>query len=327
MTSDSPIAVEKATHPGLGLSLALASAMAFALSGPLAKPLFGAGWNAGSVVLVRIGLAAALVAPFGIRALGGRWWLLRRNARVIVLYGILAVAGAQFCYFSAVERMAVGPALLIEYTAPAGVVVWLWLRHGQRPGRLTVLGAVLAAAGLVLVLDLLSGAPVSISGVLWALGAMVGAASYFVISADTDNGLPPLTLAAAGLAVGGLFLGLFALIGALPVHFATHTATYAASELPFWLPLLALGLVTAALSYSLGIAATRHLGSRLASFVALTEVLFAVLFAWLLLDELPRVVQLAGGILVLAGVVAVKLGETQVARGDGHLLGTDQDQG
>ena len=50
--------------------------------------------------------------------------------------------------------MQVGPALLIEYTAPAAVVVWLWLRHGQRPGRLTLAGAALAAVGLVLVLDL-----------------------------------------------------------------------------------------------------------------------------------------------------------------------------
>ena len=49
-------------------------------------------------------------------------------------------------------------------------------------------------------------------------------------------------------------------------------------------------------------------GDGLASFQVL-EVLAAVLFAWLLLGELPRTVQLAGGLLVLAGVVAVKLGE------------------
>ena len=67
--------------------------------------------------------------------------------------------------------------------------------------------------------------------------------------------------------------------------------------------------MTAAFSYVTGIAAGRRLGSRLASFVALGEVLAAVLWAWLLLDELPRGIQLAGGVLVLAGVVVVKLGE------------------
>ena len=69
----------------------------------------------------------------------------------------------------------------------------------------------------------------------------------------------------------------------------------------WWVPVLALGLVTAAIAYVTGIEAGRRLGSRLASFVALTEVLMALVFAWLLLGELPRPIQLAGGLLVLAG--------------------------
>jgi drug/metabolite transporter (DMT)-like permease len=50
--------------------------------------------------------------------------------------------------------------------------------------------------------------------------------------------------------------------------------------------------------------------------VALLEVLAGVVFAWLLLDQLPRPVQLLGGLLILAGVVAVKLGERTVGRRD-----------
>ena len=101
--------------------------------------------------------------------------------------------GAQLCYFYAVSYLQVSVALLLEYTAPVAVVVWLWLRHGHRPSVLTVLGAAIAAGGLVLVLDVVSGAELSTVGVLWALGAMVGAATYFVISADEDNGLPGIT--------------------------------------------------------------------------------------------------------------------------------------
>lgn len=296
-----------------GLGLAVASATAFGMSGALARGLLDTGWTPGAVVLVRIGLAALVVLPFGLAALRGRWALLRRNAGLVTLYGLLAVAGAQFCYFAAVAHMQVGPAILIEYTAPAAVVVWLWLRHGQRPGPVTLLGAVLAAAGLVLVLDLVSGAELSVPGVLWALGAMVGAASYFVISADERNGLPPLTLAAAGLTVGTLALGLLGLVGLLPLAAATTDPVYAGRAYSWWVPLLLLGLVTAALAYTTGIAAGRRLGSRLASFVALLEVVAAVLFAWVLLGELPRAVQLAGGLLILAGVVAVKVGERGVA--------------
>ena len=316
MTHDAP-EIGSRPRTASGLAFALASAITFGLSGALARPLLESGWSAGAVVLVRVGGAALLVAPIAAVALRGRWGALRRNAGLIVTYGVLAVAGAQFCYFSAVSHMQVGPALLIEYTAPAAVVVWLWLRHGQRPGPVTLVGAGLAALGLVLVLDLLSGADLSLAGVLWALAAMVGAATYFVISADESNGLPPLVLAGGGLVTGTAALALLGLVGLLPMRRGSAAVDYAGATVAPWVPLLLLGLVTAAVAYTTGIAAIRRLGSRLASFVALTEVLAGVLWAWLLLDELPRPVQLLGGALILAGVVAVKLGERGTAGGAG----------
>jgi len=297
-----------------GLAFALTSAVAFGLSGALASQLMDAGWSAGAVVVVRIGLAALVVVPFGLLALRGRWHLLRRNAGLIAAYGLIAVAGAQFCYFSAVSHMQVGPALLIEFTAPAAVVVWLWLRQGQRPGPVTLVGAALASFGLVLVLDLLSGADLSLPGVLWALAAMVGNASYFLISGDESNGLPPLTLAAGGLVAGTAGLVALGLVGLMPMSAATTSVEYAGQTVAWWVPLILLGLVTAGVAYTTGIAAIRRLGSRVASFVALTEVLAGVVWAWLLLGELPRTVQLVGGLLILAGVVAVKLGERSVER-------------
>lgn len=297
------------THPGIGFAMAIASAGCFALSGTLASGLFASGWNAGGVVLMRLSIAALVVLPLGIHALGGRWHLVRANAGLIALYGVLAVATAQFCYFSALQHMAVAPALLIEYTAPVAVVAWMWLRRGQRPSAVTIGGALIAGLGLTFVLDLFSDASISAVGILWALGAMVGAAGYFIISGDTDNGLPPLSLAAGGLVVGGLTLGILALVGALPLAGATAPATYAGHAFPWWAPFIALGVVTAAMAYTLGIAAARRLGSRLASFVALSEVLAAVIFAWSLLGQVPRSVQLLGGVLVMLGVVGVKLGE------------------
>jgi drug/metabolite transporter (DMT)-like permease len=301
--------VARSSRAVSGLVLAFVSAATFGLSGALASRLFDVGWSPGAVVLARVGVAAVVVAPFGVAALRGRWTLLRQNAALVATYGVVAVAGAQFCYFSAVNHMQVGPALLIEYTAPAAVVVWLWLRHRQRPGKLTLAGAALAAVGLVLVLDLLSGAALSTVGVMWSLAAMVGAATYFVINADEDNGLPPLVLAWAGLVVGTVALGALGLVGLLPMEAARADATYAGHVVAWWAPLLVLGVVTAAVAYVTGVAASRRLGSRLSSFVALFEVVAGVLWAWLLLDELPRGIQLVGGLLILAGVVAVKLGE------------------
>ena len=292
-----------------GLVLAFASASTFGLSGVLARGLLDTGWSAGAAVTVRTVIAAVVLIVPGALALRGRWHLVRDNAGLITVYGISAVAGAQLCYFYAVTYMQVSVALLLEYTAPVAVVLWLWLRHGHRPSGLTVLGAAIAAGGLVLVLDIISGAELSTVGVLWALGAMVGAATYFVISADEGNGLPGISLAAGGLLVtGAVLLGAGAL-GVLPFDASTADAVYDGRSVPWWLPVLALGLVTAAFAYVTGIEAGRRLGSRLASFVALGEVLASLVFAWLILGELPRSIQLGGGLLVLAGVVVVKLGE------------------
>ncbi len=305
ITHDRPGAVDARR----GLPFALVSAAAFALSGPLARGLIDAGWSPGAVVLARIGIAALVVAPFAARALRGRWVLLRRNLRLVLLYGAVPVAGTQFAYFSAVAAMDVAPALLIEYTAPAAIVVWLWLRRGERPSRLTLAGAALAAVGLVLVLDLLSGADLALDGVLWALAAMLGAATYFVMSADTRSGVPPLALAGGGLAVGAIGLALVGIAGVLPMRATTASPTYAGEAVPWWVPFVGLGVVTAAIAYTTGIVASRRLGSRLASFVALLEVVAAVAFAWLLLDQLPGPLQLVGGALIVVGVIVVKLAE------------------
>jgi drug/metabolite transporter (DMT)-like permease len=309
MTNDTTAVDGGAPQLTAGLLFALASATAFGLSGSLARGLLDVGWSAGAIVLVRLGLGALVVAPLTVRALRGRWGALRRHLGFIVLFGALPVAGAQFGYFSAVQRMDVGPALLIEYTAPAAVVVWLWLRHGERPGALTIGGAALAALGLVLVLDLLSGADLAPLGVFWALFAMVGAATYFVLAATEREGLPPVALAGVGLAAGALVLAVLGVVGLLPMDATTAAPSYAAGEVPWWLPLVGLGVVTAGFAYCTGIAASRRLGSRLSSFVALLEVVFGVTFAWLLLDQLPGAAQFVGGALILAGVVVVKLGE------------------
>jgi len=307
-----PRSVATGSRLGAGLGFAVASAMSFGLSGALAKGLLDAGWSAGAAVAVRVAIAAlVLVVPAAV-SLRGRWGLLRRNLPMVAGYGLVAVAGCQLAYFNAVVHMQVGVAILIEYTAPVAVIVWLWLRHGQRPGLLTLAGAVVAAVGLVLVLDLISGADLSALGVFWALLAMVGAATYFVLSANEDNGLPPIVLAAAGLTLGAAALVLAGVAGVVDMSWSTRSVDYSGVTVAWWLPLLGLGVVTAAIAYVTGIAASRRLGSRLASFAALLEVLFALGFAWLLLGELPRAIQFLGGALILAGVVVVKLGERDI---------------
>lgn len=293
----------------LGLPLAVAAAFSFGMSGAWARGLIDAGWSPGAAVTVRVWVAALVLLIPAVLSLRGGWGALRKNAGMVAAYGLLAVAATQLCYFQAVAVMDVGIALLIEYTAPIAVILWLWLRRGEKPSRRSVIGAVIAFVGLVLMLDIVTGAEVNVPGILWALAAMVGAASYFLLSARADTGLPPIALAGGGLLLGAVGLTVAGALGILPLAWTTDDITYRFGTVPWFVPVLAIGLIATALAYLLGIASTRMLGSRLASFVALSEVVAALLFGWLLLGQLPDLLQALGGALVLVGVVVVKLGE------------------
>lgn len=257
--------------------------------------------------------AVALAVPAALQ-LRGRWHLLRRGWPNVVLFGLLAVATCQLAYFFAVERLSVAVALLIEYSGVILVVVWLWLRRGQRPRPLTLAGAAVAIAGLALMLDVFGVITVDPIGVLWALLAAVGLAAYFIISADQSHGLPGLATAAGGLVVGALALLAAGASGLVPFRWHASDVSLFGSELPWWSVIAALALFSTALAYSVGIAASRRLGPKLASVVAFSEVGFAVLWAWLLLSELPAAVQLLGGLLLVAGIVLVRLDDMRQER-------------
>lgn len=306
----------------VGLWFALASAATFATSGPFAKSLLVEGWSSGAIVLLRVaGAALALAVPTAL-SMRGRWHLLRRNVAPVLTYGAVAVAACQVSYFYAVQRLDVGVALLLEYLGVVLVVLWVWLSTRRAPAALTGLGVVLAIAGLVLVLDLSGQSRPDLVGVAWGLVAATGLATYFVVAAD-DCGLPPVALAGLGLGVGAVALAVLGAVRVLPMEFVAHDVSMRGLHLSWWVAIGELALVAAAAAYLLGILAARRLGSTIASFVGLTEVLFAVLFAWLLLGELPGLMQLGGGVLILAGVVAVRTGELRRARS--LLAASDED--
>jgi drug/metabolite transporter (DMT)-like permease len=297
-----------------GVAFAITSAFCFGLAGATASAMFDAGWSAGAAVAVRVGVGALVLAIPALVALRGRWPAARESARLFLTYGVLAVAGAQLCYFYAVSYLPVGVALLIEYTSPVGVVVWMWARHREQPTRMTLVGGTIALVGLALLIDVFGDDMVlDPRGVAWALAAMVGATAYFVISGHGESGVPPVALAWFGLAIAAVTMGVVGLTGALPLDAARANVTYRGVAVPWMVPVAALGVVTAALAYLTGVAGVRRLGARFASFIGLTEVLAAVLFAWLLLAEVPTPLQWVGGVLVLGGVVVVKWGEPEPA--------------
>jgi len=292
-----------------GLALAVLSAATFGTSGTFADGLMASGWSPGAAVTMRVAIAAVLLAPVALRQLRGRWGLLRQNLGPVIAYGVVAVAGCQLFFFNAIQHVSVGIALLLEYSGTLLVVLWVWLRHGQRPRRLTITGGLVALVGLMLVLDLMGKQHVDGVGVLWGMAGAAGLAVYFVLSAHVDETLPPMVMAWVGMVIGAVVLVAAGLAGVAPLRASTRDADFAGTHVSWVLPVLGLGLLAAAIAYSAGIGAARRLGARLASFVGLSEVLFGVLIAWIVLGQQPSGLQLLCGAFVLAGIALVKAGE------------------
>jgi drug/metabolite transporter (DMT)-like permease len=233
---------------------------------------------------------------------------------------VVPIAGAQLCYYNAVAHLSVGIALLLEYTAPVLVVAWMWATTRRHPSKLTLSGVALAIVGIMLVLGIfgaggLAGAHIDVTGVMWGLAAAICAACYFVmsdeVSADTtpEGSLHSITLAAGGLVVGAVAVGLLGLTGVMPLTFTANDTVIAGVTTSWVVPVIALALVPTAIAYTLGIMGIARLRPRFASLVGLAEVLFAVLTAWALLGEAMTPTQALGGAVVLVGLALARQGD------------------
>ncbi len=99
----------------------------------------------------------------------------------------------------------------------------------------------------------------------------------------------------------------------LPFAVTSGQVALVGAQWPWWLPVLVIIGVSAVFAYLSGIMAVRRLGSSLASFVALTEIIFAVVLALILLGQRPSIGQVIGGALVLAGIAIIQRRSRPVA--------------
>ena len=309
------------TQRGTGLVLAIVSGAAFGTSGTFGDGLLRAGWSPGAAVLARITVAALVLTPPALLQLRGHWAALRRGVRQVLAYGLIGVLGCTFCYFYALQTIPVGVGLLLEYTGAIMVVGWLWLRHGQRPRWLTISGTVAAIGGLALMAGITGSGGVSMIGFAWGLMAAVCMTAFMFIcdrpraveTSASPSGRPeelsPLMLSWAGIWVAAIALSALGLTHAVPMAARTADVAFLGHQVSWILPVLAVGALSTAAAYITAVAAVRSLGPKLASFVGMSEVLFAAAFAWLMLDQVPTATQFAGGALILAGVVLVRADE------------------
>ncbi len=322
VTSDAP------AHASRGTVLIVLASIAFSTSGPLAKPVMDAGLSPQEVASVRIGLAA-IVLLAGIAVWRPALLRVRRSDwRLLAGYGLVGVAAVQMCYFAAVNRIPIGIAMLLEFTSP--ILVALWVRFVRR----TVLaprmwaGTVLAMIGLAMVAQFWEGMRLDALGLLAGVGAAFCSATYFLLGERGTQTVEPLGLVTWGMVVGAVAIFVLAPPWSLPFERFGVAADFGAWQVPVWVLLVACAVVSTALAYLLSIFALRDLPVNVVSVLAVLEPVVATALAWLLLGQALNAVQVTGAVVLLAGATVVQLASRTPVVADLPLptaAGTDPD--
>jgi drug/metabolite transporter, DME family len=225
-----------------------------------------------------------------------------RDLAYCFLLGTLGVAVSNYFYYVAIQRTNVATAIIVQYTAPVWVLLYVVARGQQRLTAQRVAAVGLAVAGIALVIDLFgahSQATLRLDsyGVLAALLASFSFAFYNVaghrILARYDRWRVLVwTLAAAAL---------FWLFVNPP--WKILSAHYAPAQ---WAFLFVFSMISVLGAFSLYFLGLQHLEPTRAIIASCLEPVFSILLAALLLGEVLRPIQTLGIVFVLAAIVIVQ---------------------
>lgn len=283
------------------------ASVCFGTSGPLVKPTMDAGLSPQQVASFRIALAAALLLVLVALTRPKLLRVPRAGLPLLFGYGFIGVAAVQLLYFAAVSRIPIGVAMLLEFTSP--VLVALWVRFVRRvvlPARMWV-GTALALLGLALVAEVWQGLRLDALGLLFGVGAALCAATYFLVGERAVAAVHPIGLVTWGMVIGAVLTSLMAAPWGLPGDILASDAPFGGWRVPVWTLLVACAVVSTAAAYLLSISSMRFLPANVISVLAVVEPIVATVLAWLVLGQALSVAQAVGAVVLLAGATVVQL--------------------
>jgi inner membrane transporter RhtA len=243
-----------------------------------------------ATVFVRVGFGALIllaIARPGMRRLSFAQW------REVVPFGLI-IAAMNLCFYQSIARIPLGIAVTIEFLGPLGVAI-----AGSR--KAADFAWVLMAAAGVAILSL-TGGSVTPLGVLFALGAAVGWASYILLGqrvgrlvAGPDGLALALTAGAIALAPLGIAAGGVRLLDLRNLGLG-----------------LAVAILSSAIPFSLEFAALRRLSSQLFGILMSLEPAMGALAGFLFLAQLLSIRDLVAIGLVTVASAGATLGSRHV---------------
>lgn len=311
-----PGRIDHDRHPrrSLGFALAFGGALLFAVNGSVSKITLQSGVDSLSLVLLRSAGAAVCLLALVLVTDRSRLRLHKAELPLLLVYGLVGIAMVQWLYFVAIARLPVGVALLLEFTGPVLVALWARFVQKQQLGRALWLALALALAGLAMVAEIWDGLSFDAIGVLAGFGAAIALATYYIAGKHALVTRDTVSLAFWAFLVSAAFWSVAkpwwtvpwdGLSGSVQLPGALDGTSVTGWGLIAWVVLL--GTVA---PFLMVITALRHLAATEAGIAGMVEPALAGAVAWVWLDETLTVIQVAGSLVVVAGIAVAQRATT-----------------
>lgn len=259
------------------------------------------------IVAARLGIASLVLLFIAVRRNRGELRGLSRQHLVLMLVAGFWLALHFIGFVSALAYTSVLVSQVLVMSSPLWTAALEALFLRNRPHRLTLIGMVVAIIGGVLIALGGSGSEAGerpLLGAAMAAGGALAIAIYLLIGRRVR---PHLSLAP----YAGIVYGIAALFAAAMMPFAGTEVTGYSVEGYFWVLMIA--LVPQLLGHSGMNFALRYFSATYVSIVTQLIVVFATIAAFIFFGEVPRLAQIAGSAVLLAGVILASIGQSRRA--------------
>ena len=289
-----------------GEVLLVIGAIAFAFNGIVSKLLLQADLSEWRLVQVRTGGAFLFLFTYVLLRNAKSLKVTKKELPLLITYSVFGFALVQFGYFIAISRMNISMALIIEFTAPIWIVLWIkYVRKAFVPKDMWIAIA-LALFGLILVAKVWQGFAFDLIGTLGAIGAAMALAIYFLMSQSLGTKRSAQAMVVWGMGFAGLFWSLVLPIWNFPTEIFTTEINlqgrFSDYSAPGWLLIAYIIIFGTIVPYLFVVGGIRRLSASTSSVIGMLEPVIAGVFAWIWLSQSWSVIQLAGGAIVLVGI-------------------------
>jgi drug/metabolite transporter (DMT)-like permease len=296
-----------AARPAVGYLLTVGAAAFFAVNGTVSTLALQAGIPATNLTALRCtGAALALVLALAVIS-PARLRISWQEVPFIAVFGVVGIALTQFLYYVAIDgRLPVGIALVFEMTAPVFIALYVWLVRREHVRNRLWAALALSLSGLVLVAQVWQGGgSLDVLGVAAALGGAVCLAAYYLMGERGTADRDPVALTAWSFVAAAVFWSIAAPWWQFDTGMLTERVpvSLGSVQLPAWVLVGWIAVLGAVVPFWLSLAALRHLPPTAAGIAATVEPVLAAIVAWLWVEQVLTGWQVAGGVVVLAGIV------------------------